>query len=281
VVTDPTTDGSLVDLFDLPPGPGHHPIFAPGEHGIEWLGLDLVRLEAGEEWKHRFDDRESLLVVVAGSCGIRASDRSYELVGGRADVFAGPPHAIYAPPGADLIVAADGALEIAVVSARSDDGTEIAHISPDDVKLVSVGRANWRRDIRLIVPPGSPIGKHLIVGETVNPPGNWSGIAPHRHDRVTDDENAMEELYLFKASPRDGFGLQVCYRDRQGGGHLIGHDRVAFIHGGFHATVAAPGTTLCYLWALAGERKDSRLLPDPRFAWLPSTEAILAESERS
>ena len=130
------------------------------------------------------------------------------------------------------------------------------------------------------MPPGSSIGRHLIVGETVNPPGNWSGIAPHKHDRITDDENAMEEFYLFQASPRDGFGLQLSYRDGRGGGHLIGHDRVAFIHGGYHATVAAPGMTLFYLWACAGDRKESRLLLDPRFAWLPNAEAILSESER-
>jgi 5-deoxy-glucuronate isomerase len=267
----------MIDLFELPPGHGHHPVFGPGEHGIEWLGLDVVRLEGGEEWKNRFDERECVAVVLSGTCGVRAGDRTFDAVGGRPDVFGGPPHAVYLPPAADLVVTAAGPLEVAVVSARSDEGTEPAHISPDQVLRLSAGRSNWRRDIRLVVPPGSPIGHRLIIGETVNPPGNWSGIAPHKHDEVSDEENALEEFYLFKAHPRDGFGVQLGYRDGGGAGHLVGHDQVAFVRRGFHPTVAAPGMTLFYLWTLAGERKDYRISLDPRFAWLPNAEAILAE----
>lgn len=267
----------MIDLFELPAGRGHHAVFAPGEHGIEWLGLDVVRLEGGEEGKVRFDDREAVAVVLSGTCAAQAGDRSFESVGGRADVFAGLPHAVYVPPSTDLVLRAEGTLEVAVVSARSDDGTEPAHVTPDQVVRLSAGRANWRRDIRLVVPPGSSIGRRMIVGETVNPPGNWSGIAPHKHDEVTERENALEEFYLFKAHPKDGFGVQLGYRDGGGAGHLVGHDQVAFVRRGYHPTVAAPGMTLYYLWTLAGDRKDYRISLDPRFAWLPNAEAILTE----
>jgi 5-deoxy-glucuronate isomerase len=277
---DRTQDGSLIELFDVPPGSGHHTMFGPGEHGIEWLGLDIVRLEGGDTWAHRFEDREALLVVLSGSCEVHAGNRRFERVGGRADVFAGLPHAVYAPPQSDVVVMALGALEVAMVSAPAAEGTETTHITPDQVTHISTGRANWRRDVRLVVPPGSEIGSRLIVGETVNPPGNWSGIAPHKHDEITDGENAMEEFYLFKAFPKDGFGVQLSYRDGRGGAHLIGHDRIAFIHRGYHPTVAAPGMTLFYLWAAAGDRKDSRLFLDPRFGWLGNAEAILAELGR-
>jgi len=267
----------MIDLYDVARGPGHHAVFAPGASGIEWLGLDVVRLDVDEEWKIRFDDREALAVVLSGSCRARVGDELFDVIGGRADVFAGPPHAVYLPPATDLVLGALGPLEVALVSARSDGGTAPALITPDQVRCLSVGRANWRRDVRLVLPPGSPVGSRLIVGETVNPPGNWSGIAPHKHDEVAERENALEECYLFKARPQDGFGVQLGYRDGGGSGHLIGHDQVAFIHRGYHPTVAAPGMTLFYLWTLAGERKDYLISLDPRFDWLPNAEAVLGE----
>ena len=67
----------MIELFELPPGHGHHPVFGPGENGIEWLGLDVVRLEGGEEWKNRFDERECVAVVLSGTCGVHAGDRVF------------------------------------------------------------------------------------------------------------------------------------------------------------------------------------------------------------
>ena len=72
--------------------------------------------------------------------------------------------------------------------------------------------ANWRRDVRLVVPPGSGVSQRLIIGETVNPPGNWSGIAPHKHDQTNDCENSLEEVYWFKVKPTDSFGVQLGYK---------------------------------------------------------------------
>jgi 5-deoxy-glucuronate isomerase len=46
---------------------------------------------------------------------------------------------------------------------------------------------------------------------------------------------------------------------------------------GYHPTVAAPGTTLYYLWALAGRDKAYNIGTDPRFDWVVSAETVIKE----
>jgi 5-deoxy-glucuronate isomerase len=272
--TAPLTTTRRLDSVD-----GLQQILTPGQDGIRWLGLDLLRLPPGEILRHRHAEREMLSVVLSGTCAATAGDRTFEHLG-RSNVFTGPPDALYVSAGTELTIEAETPTEVALISAVSARDSEPVEIKADQIDRISVGEANWRRDIRLVIPPGSQISHRLIVGETLNPPGNWSGIAPHKHDEATDEENALEELYLFKTNPSDGFGIQVSYRDGTGSGHLIGNDHVVFIHRGYHPTVAAPGTTLFYLWALAGDQKDYRISLDPRFDWLANTEAILAETRR-
>lgn len=138
------------------------------------------------------------------------------------------------------------------------------------MKVVTTGTANWQRDVRLIVPPDSAITGRLILGETFNPPGNWSGIPPHKHDQVSDAENALEEFYLFKTAPADGYAVQLMYDDDAERAYVVGNDDVAFMAKGYHPTVAAPGTTVVYLWALSGQSRDYKIASDPRFVSLNS-----------
>jgi 5-deoxy-D-glucuronate isomerase len=48
---------------------------------------------------------------------------------------------------------------------------------------------------------------------------------------------------------------------------------------GYHPTVAAPGTTVCYLWALAGDSKAYNVISDPRFGWVSTAEAVIKEMQ--
>ena len=57
--------------------------------------------------------------------------------------------------------------------------------------------------------------KRLIVGETINPPGNWSSFPPHKHDTDNPPEGVYEEVYFFLVRPRGGFGLSRVYERRE------------------------------------------------------------------
>lgn len=228
-------------------------------------------------------DEEAVLVVLAGRCSILVGGSEparWESLGGRTDVFSGPTVAVYAPRHSGLGVAAASNLELAIAKAPCDVDLPPALIMPKDIRELSSGMSSWRRDVRLVVPPGSPVSQRLIVGETINPPGKWSGIPPHKHDEITDDENLLEEFYLFKTQPADGFVVQLAYRDDREQAQLVGNDDVMLFPAGYHPTIAAPGVTGYYLWALSGESKAYEVTIDPRFNWVASTEAVLKEMRR-
>ena len=63
------------------------------------------------------------------------------------------------------------------------------------------GEANWQRFVTLATIPECGARK-LIVGETINPPGNWSSYPPHKHDTLVPEvEVPMEEVYHYRFSP--------------------------------------------------------------------------------
>ena len=269
-------------LFKLSPKNGHQSIFRPGEHEIRWLGLEILRLQAREGWRGDLGDEEAALVVLSGHCTISIGNGErvrWEELGARRDVFSGPTTAVYAPRRSQLEVTAESKLELAIVKAPCETDLSPMLITPDDVKEVSSGVANWGRKVRLIIPPGSSLSQRLIVGETLNPPGNWSGIPPHKHDETNDMENRLEELYLFKTKPSDGYAVQLLYGNAQEEAHIVGNDDVMVMLNSYHPTVASPGTTLFYLWALSGLTKEYNTSIDPRFRWVTDTEAALREPQ--
>lgn len=260
-------------------GDGHHVVFGAGDR-TRWLGLEILRLGVGESWQGKLADEEAAFVILSGRCGISVAAKEqakWDGLGGRGDIFAAPATAVYAPRRSSVEVRAESKVEIAIAKAPCSLDLPARLILPPDVRIVSAGMANWRRDVRLVIPPGSPISSRLIIGETINPPGNWSGIPPHKHDVITEKENVLEEFYLFKAKPSDGYGIQLLNDDGKDTAHVIGENDVAILTSGYHPTAAAPGVTIAYLWVLSGDNKAYDITIDPRFAWVPAAEAVLKE----
>jgi 5-deoxy-glucuronate isomerase len=267
-------------ILKAPGTPGHGKVFGVGDQGVHWLGLDVLRLSAGETWRGELADEEAALVVLSGRCTVRVAGKqesTWEGVGGRADIFGGPPATVYAPRRSKIEVKAESKLELAAAKAPCEVDLPAKLIPPAEVKVVSAGMANWRRDVRLIIPPGSPISQRVIVGETINPPGNWSGIPPHKHDQKTSVENILEEFYFFKLKPADGYGIQIMNDNGNDAAQVVHTDDVAVLQSGYHPTCAAPGVTVAYLWVLSGDSKAYDIAIDPRFSWVTLAEAVLRE----
>lgn len=270
---------SMADLFRVSSGEGRQAVFNSDRAGTRFLGLDVLRLREGQSWRGVWPDEETLLVILGGTCSVHLGDRrrqAWQGVGQRADPFSGSPAAVYVPRGIGLEVSGETDVEAAIIRAPCGQDLSAALIGPGDVTLISAGTANWRRDVRLVLPPGSTVSQRLIVGETVSPPGNWSGIPPHRHDRTSSAESLLEELYLFKVRPPDLFALQMIY-DRDSRVVQVGDGDVVVFRSGYHPTVAAPGATVFYLWALSGPEKEYKVRLDRRFDWVGRAEAAMKE----
>ena len=257
-------------FYPVHAGERHQRLVRADNSPLHYLEIDRLTLAPAEEWAGRLVEREAFVVPLAGSAVLRAAvdGREWELPLRRDDVFAAAPWAAYLPRDTSITLRSRGALEAIIVSAPAAGPAHPAPVSPQTVTVSSVGTQNWQRQVRILLAPEGPATR-LIVGETVNPPGHWSGMPPHKHDEATADEGVLEEIYYYRLSPPGGYLIQLCY-DRTGWqeSQVVSGEGAVAITRGYHPTVAAPGTTGYYLWAVAGAEKAYRVSIDPAFSWM-------------
>jgi 5-deoxy-glucuronate isomerase len=244
-------------------------LVAPGTP-TEIIGLEVAEIPAGASLTVRREG-ELLAVVLCGVVDVILGGERLGRAGGRRSVFEGPGHAAYLPPSTAVVFAAmSRPVEVALVTALLDDAPAAAPrlIGPGDQQIAERGTGSFARTVRTFLGPGDAAGR-LLVGETLNPPGNWSTYPPHKHDEHRPPVEArLEEVYLFKVSPPGGFGIQIRYDDRTDECRLVRDGDVAVIRSGYHTVVAAAGYTLYYLWIMAGGGREPLMYVDPAHAWV-------------
>jgi 5-deoxy-glucuronate isomerase len=259
---------------------------APGANTLPYnpcnlLGFELLVLPAGEQHTAQTGGREVLAVILGGKATFEVAGQRFEKVGGRPNVYAGNPHSVYLPAGAQYSVQAEGPVQIALTSAPSDLQTEPYVIPPARVTNGVWGAANFKRYFRqILTQSGQPDlpARRLIVGETITPSGNWSTYPPHKHE--VDDlprEAFQEEMYYFKVGPADGFGICHYYNDQEEENFTVRDNTIMMAPRGFHTVVSAPGYTTYYLWFLAGEHRVQAVADDPNLGWVGRTVPMLKE----
>lgn len=243
------------------------------------LDFNLLVLEPGKSYAGHSGKREICAVILGGKATCVVGDTRFENVGARPNVFAGKPHAIYIPCQTQFSITAHGAVEIGLCSAPSDLQTAPYVITPERVASGVWGAANFSRNYHQILTLASQAdlpAQRLIVGETYTPSGNWSTFPPHRHER--DDlprEAYHEEMYFFKVSPADGFGMTRYYNDEIDTGFIVRDNTILMAPKGFHTVVSAPGYTTYYLWFLAGNHRTQATMDDPAHSWVSKTVPML------
>ena len=246
------------------------------------LDFGLLVLPAGGSYSGSTGDREVLAVILGGKATFEAAGQRFDEVGGRPNVFAGKPHSVYLPAGVEYHITAEGPVEIGMTSAPSDLDAAPYVIPPQRVANGVWGAANFRRYFHQILTqiaqPDLP-ARRLIVGETFTPSGNWSTYPPHRHE--VDDlprEAFHEEMYFFKVSPPDGFGLCHYYNDQGEEENFTVRDNTIMMAPiGYHTVASAPGYATYYLWLLAGEHRIQATVDDPTLGWVSRTVPMLKE----
>ncbi len=249
---------------------GYSEIVPEDDPRLQYLSFDFIRLSASESYRSELGDREATFVVLKGQCNFEVGGSRYDEVGERPNVFAGKASAVYAPAGANYRVEAISDTEVAVCLAKADVQKAPCLITPDNVRERIVGRDNWQRSVYDIVDQ-SVDACHLLVGETINPPGNWSSAPPHRHDMDNlPEESNLEEVYFFRVDPPQGFGVIRVYTDDLSLDEIysVTNDDLVLIPEGYHPVGALAGYRVYYLWMLAGEKRVLKPRDDPQHAWL-------------
>ena len=246
----------------------------------EFIKLGILNLGDGQTFHEETKGHEACLVILGGRCTIDYGDGEWTHVGQRRNVFDGKPHSAYIPIDSSFSVTAEGPCSVAISRAPAEGKRQASLIPPEEVKCRMVGRWNWKRKVCDILGNDSTIPEKLIVGETYNPPGNWSSYPPHKHDADNPpQELRLEEVYYYKLSPPQGFGLQRVYTaegDLDEVYVVRDGDTVAFPRG-YHPVAAAPGYELYYLWILSGKVRLMKPNDDPHHAWVKNCEAVIAE----
>jgi 5-deoxy-glucuronate isomerase len=242
--------------------------------GWEYTSLTVLHLSAGETWSGTTGADEVGLVTLGGVCTVGALGQSWR-IGGRKNVFDGPPWALYLPIDTDYTVNAESDLELAICGTRAEQSLPPVLITPNDVPIEIRGAGNAARQINHIVKPEFPAHRLLIV-EVFTPSGNWSSFPPHKHDVSSmPDEADLEEIYYYRINPPDGFGLQRLYTaDGRIDEAFVIHDGdLLLVPEGYHAFAVAQGYTGYYLNILAGNEDVRTMQPadDPAYHWIRST----------
>jgi len=246
------------------------------------LDFAFLKLNAGETFSGETPGREILAVILGGKATFEIAETRFEKVGGRPNVFSGKPHSLYIPAGAKYSIHAESALEVALPSAPSDLKVDPYLIAPPQIASGVWGAANFKRNFHQILTlasqPELP-ARRLIVGETYTPSGNWSTYPPHKHQ--VDDlprQAYHEEMYYFKVSPADGFGICHYYNEEgEEENFTVRDNSIHMMPRGYHTVASAPGYTTYYLWFLAGNQRVQATVDDPQLGWVSRTVAMLKE----
>lgn len=260
---------------------GYRQIFKAGDK-TQYTGLAVLNLESTKGYQSESNNEELALVILSGKCQIKVNNSLFENLGERKNVFDGPATTVYVPINSHYEITAcqSGSVELAIVSVPAEKQFQPFIVKPEEVVINHRGVLNWQRDVHDLLTDNAEGRVHRIVlGETFAFSGQWSSYPPHKHDTYNPPfEAKLDETYLFKVNPSEGFGVQVMYSDdfslREA--HIIKNGDAVALPIGYHPVVAAPGFQIYYLWVMAGEY--GRILKpndDPKLAWISNIPAML------
>jgi 5-deoxy-glucuronate isomerase len=140
---EPGVDGSILRV-------------TPESAGWEYVGFEVVRLDAGRTPERDTGSEEVCLVVLSGRGDVFAEQDEWRGVGERESPFEGLPYAVYLPPATEYCVEVTADLELAVASAPAGRGVEPRLIRPEDVQVGTRGSGTYEREVRDTLMEGSP-----------------------------------------------------------------------------------------------------------------------------
>jgi 5-deoxy-glucuronate isomerase len=242
----------------------------PQSAGWRYVGFEMRALGKGARFAMPTGGNEICLVVLSGKARVKSGDFDSGPIGERANVFAGPPWSVYAPPHRELSVEALEDCEVALCSAPAEGRLPPRVIAPNEVECFVRGKDTNARHIRNVLPE-TAAAESLLVVEVVTPGGHWSSYPPHKHDRdMPPEETYLEETYYHRISPPQGFALQRVYTDDRSLDETlaVSDGDVVLVPRGYHPVGAAHGYDLYYLNTMAGPKRMWRFHNEPAHAWL-------------
>ncbi|HOK55854.1 MAG TPA: 5-deoxy-glucuronate isomerase [bacterium] len=242
---------------------GYQKILTPENSDLKLLSFSILRQKEGI-FEGNTEKEETVFVITEGKCNFYIEKN---LIGTmkRKNVFEEPPVAVYLPPYYKYKIEFEKKTEICIVGCQGKGTGKPKFLNSKEIKFRRVGEETYFRNITDIITDAFPSEK-LLLGETINDPGNWSSYPPHKHDKNNPpEEYCLEELYFFKIHPQKGFGVIRIFDENEDNLFLIQNNEVVTIPKGYHPVGVIPKHQIYYLWALAGEKRILKPKVHPDF----------------
>ncbi len=230
---------------------GFFEVISPKKSDCTAVSMYRLNLEKGQTYTLESNELEMNGAIIKGSANVKSSriDSSLE----KLDSF-------YICANVKLEIEATSDLIIYIAAAAGDDtgferATKFDWTLPiGDIHQIH-GSGVGEREVMFTCEPNLP-AKHLLCGLTWSRPGTWTSWPPHQH------EKDLEEVYCYFDMDEPKMGLHISYLtsdDRQDlVAHTVTSGTMVLAPCGYHPTVAMPGTTNAYFWALAAFTPESR-----------------------
>lgn len=136
------------------------------------------------------------------------------------------------------------------------------------IELRGKGQMNeaGTRIVKTIMDVSITSDSNFMLGEDVQYPGKWAGFPSHSHEQP--------EIYYYKLSPENGFGLLKLGDE----GIVLEHnDTVKILPNLVHPQVAAPGYAMYFLWVIRHLEGDPYITPtfEKQHLWVEEPDAVL------
>ncbi len=242
----------------------------PESAGWEYIGFAVYHLLPGQNLDIAASEQETCIVLLSGKATVVAGGKSFLKLGGRNDVFDGPPTAVYVPHKTTFTITPDTDLEVALCTAPGGGDYEPRLIAPGEHPVEIRGVGTNTRHVQDILPESEPAHSLLVV-EVITPAGHWSSYPPHKHDvDALPEESALEETYYHRLRPKQGFAFQRVYTDDRSLDETVSvyDGDCVMVPCGYHPVGAPHGYDLYYLNVMAGPKRKWAFRDDPAHTWI-------------
>ena len=221
---------------------------APGRSASRHLHYGRIILgEQDSAVRFSTGDRETALICLHGAATADVDGTQHALT--RFD-------ALYVPRDSNVSVQpAPGGCDLAEISAPVSKRYPLqfvpfAKVQSDPTLHFETGGASAKRELNVLVGKNVQAGR-VMAGVTFSQPGNWTSWPPHEHAAM------LEEAYLYIDMPAPSFGIQLVYTNAREPevATIVRENDIVLMPQGYHPNVAAPGSSINFLWMMAANRE--------------------------
>jgi len=205
------------------------------------MDFGILKLDMGQEITSR-EGKERAFLLITGE--VEFEWDGHGAVAKRASCFDEMPWCLHVPSDVPIMISClKQGTELSVHKTINAQRFEARLFKPEDCHNEERGIPSLKdtatRIVRTIIDKSNRKNSNLVLGETINFPGRWSGYPPHHHPQP--------EIYFYKFNLENGFGYaevgEQVYKLRT-------NDTLLIYPGVTHPQVSAPGYAMCYIWAI-------------------------------